>query len=156
MRNWILFLWAAQVQKSLSTNKYWPLFLFNLHIEIPSFWYIYCKLLHTEILRAATINGLQSTPQTTPLCCPWIFFKDLFISVLCVSVFYLHVFLCTVCKPGDHRGQNWSSRELLAAMWALGIKHGSSETAAVLLISEPTLQLCTALCIQASPAPWTP
>lgn len=33
----------------------------------------------------------------------YLFVKDLYISILCVCVFFLHVCLCTVCMTGIHR-----------------------------------------------------
>lgn len=68
--------------------------------------------------------------------------------ILCVVVFYLHVYLCTTCVPGTYRGQKravdlleWNgSYCLLATVWALGMKSRLSERASVLLTAEPSLQ----------------
>lgn len=60
----------------------------------------------------------------------------LYFYFICMSVF-LHVYLCTACKPDALRGQEsvWGSPGIgatelgAAAMWVLGIKSEASERA---------------------------
>lgn len=76
---------------------------------------------------------------------PWLFFF-LKKSILCVWVFCLHIYLCTVCVSDSGRGQairfrwNGVKRQLWASVWVLGIELQSLEEQPVLLTAKPSLQ----------------
>lgn len=67
------------------------------------------------------------------------------IFVLCVYAFCLLGCMCTTCLPGTHGGQKMlpdcQELQIIAIVWVLEIKPGSSAKATSTLTTEPIFQL---------------
>lgn len=73
----------------------------------------------------------------------WSFLKKSGFLFICVWVFCLHIYICTLCASGAHRYQKRAldTQELVwAVMWVLEAKPGSSSRAARFLTTELSLQ----------------